>query len=106
MNNFYLIGETKEADCRRGSCPVWILTLPSNVKRRREVGKFYRLLAKLRRRYPHPIERPALSTLVLRTETLAYMVVRAIMEAGGRYTIDRSITGQPVGLDTYAPLRQ
>jgi len=85
------------------SYPVWILTydLPSDVEHKREVSKFYRLLAKLRRRYPHLIERPTLSTLVLRTETIACMVVRAVREAGGRYTIDRSMVGQPVGLDAY-----
>lgn len=91
-----------------GAYPVWILTydLPSDVEHKRDVNRFYRLLAKLKRRYPHLIERPTLSTLVLRTETLACMVVRAIMEAGGRYTIDRSMAGQPVGLDVYALQRQ
>lgn len=85
------------------ACYFWIVTydLPSDEGRRRLVSRFYRLLAKLKRRYPGLIERPTLSTLVLRTETLTRTVVRAVELAGGRYTIDRSLEGQPIGLDAY-----
>jgi len=85
------------------SCHVWILTydLPSDSQHRRHVGRFYRLLAKLRRHYPHLIEKPTLSTLVLKTDTLAEIVIRAVLRAGGRYTIDRSLSSEPIGLDTY-----
>ena len=42
-----------------GNYHVWVLTydLPSDVEHKRDVGRFYRLLAKLRRHYPHLIEK-------------------------------------------------
>jgi len=88
---------------RAGSYHVWVLTydLPSDVEHKRDVGRFYRLLAKLRRRYPHLIERPTLSTLVLKTDTLAEIVIRALLRAGGRYTIDKTVGASPSGLDNY-----
>ena len=82
---------------------AWVITydLPSDEGHRRAVARFYRFLARIRRQYPGLVERPTLSTLVLGTETLARMVVRAVELAGGRYTIDRSMAGQPVGLEAY-----
>ena len=86
-----------------GNYHVWVLTydLPSDVEHKRDVGRFYRLLAKLRRHYPHLIERPTLSTLILKTNTLAEIVVRAVLKAGGRYTLDKSLNAMPSGLDAY-----
>ncbi|RLI17950.1 hypothetical protein DRO54_10785 [Candidatus Bathyarchaeota archaeon] len=91
-----------------GSYHVWVLTydLPSDSQHRRDVGRFYRLLARLRRRYPHLIEGPTLSTLILKTDTLANTVVRAILRAEGRYTINKSISLKPMGLDVYIPQKQ
>lgn len=70
------------------------------------VSKFYRLLARLRRRYPGLVEKPTLSTLVLKTKTLAYMVVKALEMAGGRYTLNRSISLKPISLEAYIPQSQ
>jgi len=86
-----------------GNYHVWVLTydLPSDVEHKKDVGRFYRLLAKLRRHYPHLIERPTLSTLILKTNTLAEIVVRAVLKAGGRYTLDKSLNAMPSGLDAY-----
>ena len=91
-----------------GNYHVWVLTydLPSDVEHKRDVGRFYRLLARLRRRYPNLIDRPTLSTLVLKTDTLAEIVIRAVLRAGGRYTIDRSLAGKPIGLDAYTLQKQ
>jgi len=55
--------------------------LPSDVEHKRDVGRFYRLLAKLRRRYPILIERLTLSTLTLNTDSLVEIIIRAVLKS-------------------------
>ena len=74
---------------------VWVVTydLPSDKGHRRVVSRFYRLLARPRSCYPGLVERQTLSTLILKTDALAHMVIRAVEMAGGRYTMNRSLAG-------------